>query len=218
MLMLYLVTRPRYTATRDQVLECFWPDQPPRSALGSLHQTLFYLRRDIEPWYEENSTADYVRMEQDLVFLDEEMFQVDSVAFNRQAADILKSGEAANRGPELLSLYRGRFAPEFEYEEWAESWRTALHGTYLHLAHRTATELGRSGRLWEATEVLTPVVSIDPLAFDLRATLIGYLAAVGSVDAAMAHYKNYADLHVRDLGVPALSYDQIVRGVSDRQT
>jgi two-component SAPR family response regulator len=157
-------------------------------------------------------------MEQDLVFLDEEMFQVDSVAFNRQAADILKSGEAANRGPELLSLYRGRFAPEFEYEEWAESWRTALHGTYLHLAHRTATELGRSGRLWEATEVLTPVVSIDPLAFDLRATLIGYLAAVGSVDAAMAHYKNYADLHVRDLGVPALSYDQIVRGVSDRQT
>ena len=33
----------------------------------------------------------------------------------------------------MLALYRGHFAPEFEYEEWADEWRTHLHTTYLHL-------------------------------------------------------------------------------------
>ena len=69
-LLLFLVTRPNLTAAREQVMEGLWPDQSPKSAVNSLHQTLFYLRRDIEPWYEDGFTADYVRMETDMVFLD----------------------------------------------------------------------------------------------------------------------------------------------------
>ena len=34
--------------------------------------------------------------------------------------------------------YAGRFAPEFEYEEWAIGWRDRLHALYLHLVHATA--------------------------------------------------------------------------------
>ena len=105
-------------------MENLWPDQSPKSAMNSLHQTLFFLRRDIEPWYEDGSTADYVRMESDVVFLDQDLFRVDSVAFVRQASDILATGSALGRGAEMLRLYRGVFAPEFEYEECAEDWRT----------------------------------------------------------------------------------------------
>ena len=156
MLLLYLITHPRLAATKEQVMEGLWPDQSPGSAINSLHQTLFVLRRDLEPWYEEGATADYVRMESDMVFLDSEIFQIDSVSFNRQATDILRTGTASERGPEMLRLYRGRFAPEFEYEEWADPWRTQLHATYLHLAHATARALIRDGRVAEAVDVLTP--------------------------------------------------------------
>ena len=210
MLMLYLATRSRLIAARDQVLESLWPDQTPKSAINSLHQTLFHLRRDIEPWYDEGCTAAYVRMESDMVFLDAEMFQIDSVAFNRQVADILKTGTARDRGPEMLRLYRGRFAPEFEYEEWAEAWRTLLHGAYLHLAHSTTSALVREGRYSETIEILLPVMLVDPLALDLRGTLIACFAAMGSNDAALAHYRSLAQLHMRDLGVPAPTYDEIV--------
>ncbi len=96
-LLLYLVTRPGLAATREQVMDSLWPDQNPKSATNSLHQTVFFLRRDLEPWYEDGSTADYVHMETDLVFLDKDLFQVDSVAFSRQASDILSTGTAMAR-------------------------------------------------------------------------------------------------------------------------
>ena len=211
-LSLFLVTRSGLAATREQVMEGLWPDLPPKSGLNSLHQTLFFLRRDIEPWYEEGATADYVRVESDLVFLDPELFQVDSVAFARQSANILATRSASSRGPELLRLYQGRFAPEFEYEEWAQEWRDQLHGAFLHLAHATAQALMRERRHEDAVEVLTKAASIDMLAYDLRAMLVESLAAVGSVDAARAHYKSMAALHLQDLGMPARPYEEVISG------
>jgi DNA-binding SARP family transcriptional activator len=210
-LLMYLVTRPELASPREQAMESLWPDQSPKSAMNSLHQTLFFLRRDIEPWYEEGTTADYVRMESDMVLLDTDLFQVDSVAFNRQAADIAATKTAAERGPELLRLYRGGFAPEFEYEEWSQEWRAQLHGSYLHLAHLAAAEMVSAGHYSNAVDLLAPVVLVDPLAYELRSTLIACLAKVGAVDAAQSHYKSLAMLHSRDMGVPAPSWDETIR-------
>ncbi len=39
-LLLYMVTRPELMATRELVMESLWPDQNPKSAMNSLHQTL----------------------------------------------------------------------------------------------------------------------------------------------------------------------------------
>ncbi len=188
-----------------------WPDQTPKSAANSLHQTVFFLRRDIEPWYEDGATADYIHLDGELVRLDEELFQIDSVAFARQAASILSTRSALARDPDLLALYRGTFAPEFEYEEWADEWRTHLHATYLRLAHETSRQLVEQHRFGEAVEVLSPVSALDPNAFDLRATLVACLAATGATDAAQAHYRSMAASHERDLGLPVRPYAEIVR-------
>ena len=104
-------------------MEQLWPDQNPRSASNSLHQTLFFLRRDIEAAKEQGPTADYVRMESDLIYLNPELVQIDSVAFHRQGAAVLAARQSEASGREILRLYAGRFAPEFEYEDWAEDSR-----------------------------------------------------------------------------------------------
>ena len=213
-LLLYLVTRPDLAANREQVMEAHWPDQTPKSALNSLHQTIFFLRRELEPWYEDGATAGYVHMDTELVRLDRELFQVDSVAFARQAADIAATGTAGTRGPELLALYRGQFAPEFEYDEWATEWRTHLHTSYLHLAHATTSSLVEDRRYGEAVEVLAPVVGLDPTAFELRGALVGCLAAAGARDASVAQYRSMAVAHERDLGLPARPYQELVDAVS----
>jgi DNA-binding SARP family transcriptional activator len=194
-------------------MDALWPDQTPKSALNSLHQTIFVLRREFEPWYEDGATADYIHVDAELVRLDLELFQIDSVAFARQAADIVTRSSAVSRGPELLALYRGHFAPEFEYEEWTESWRTHLHTTYLRLAHATAQELLSEKRHGEVVEVLTPVASVDPSAFALRATLVGCLHAAGARDAAIAQYQSMAVAHERELGLPAPSISEVIRSV-----
>ena len=215
-LLLYLVTCISLGAAREQVMESLWPDQSPKSALNSLHQTIFHLRRDIEPWFEEGVTADYLHLEGEMVWLDGDLFQIDSVAFARQAGGILASGSAVTRGPELLRLYRGHFAPEFEYEEWAVEWRSHLHTTYLHLAHATSRALVDEHRFGEAVEVLSPVVALDPTAFDMSATFVACLAATGATDAAHAHYRSLAASHERELGLPARSYKEILTTVPKR--
>jgi DNA-binding SARP family transcriptional activator len=195
-------------------MEAMWPDQTPKSALNSLHQTIFFLRRELEPWYEDGLTADYVHMDAELVRLDRDLFQVDSIAFARQSAEILARNSAAAHGPAMLALYRGSFAPEFEYEDWAVEWRTHLHTAFLRLAHATARDLLSQRRYGEVVEVLTPVTAIDPQAFDIRSTLVGCLAVSGASDAAMAHYRSLAAAHEKELEVPARSFQEIVEDVS----
>ena len=102
--------RPALTTRRpkEQVLESLWPSQSPAGAANSLHQTLFYLRRDIDPWFNEAHSVHYLVVEPDLVFFDRDLVQVDSSAFLRQAAATLLS-EAMHRcmGPALLRDYAG---------------------------------------------------------------------------------------------------------------
>ncbi len=59
-LLMFLVTRPNFTATREQVLEELWPDNDPSSASNSLNQSLYFLRRDIDPWYEDDMSLEYI--------------------------------------------------------------------------------------------------------------------------------------------------------------
>jgi len=137
------------------------------------------------------------------VYLDPELVQVDSIAFMRQASDALSSRSPFDLGASIPGLYAGRFAPEFEYEDWAEDWRTLLHAQYLRLVQVTATALVKVGRLQETIEVLTRAVEIDALALDLRASLIRALARAGSIDAAADHYRQYAKVSKRELGIRA---------------
>ena len=59
-LLYYLVSRPTQTATREQIMEELWPDLVPTSAANSLNQTLYFLRREIDPFYDEDESYEYV--------------------------------------------------------------------------------------------------------------------------------------------------------------
>jgi DNA-binding SARP family transcriptional activator len=209
-LVLYLVTRPKQTSSREQLMEELWPNQTPAGALNSLHQTLHFVRRDIAPWREGGATADYVALDSEIVYLDPELVQVDSVAFMRQASEALASRNPTDVGASITRLYTGRFAPEFEYEDWAEDWRTLLHAQFLRLSQVAATGLFRAGRYQDAIEVLMRAVEIDPMALDLRASLIRALVRDGSVDAATDHYRQYVRLSKRELGIRAPTLEELL--------
>jgi Flp pilus assembly protein TadD len=72
--------------------------------------------------------------------------------------------------------------------------------------------LMRAKRYDEAVAVATPVTNIDPSAHELRSSLIACLAALGSTDAAQAHYRTLAALYHRDFGTPLGPYEEVVRG------
>ena len=139
-LLMYLVTRPNFTATREQVLEDLWPDGDPESGSNSLNQSLHFLRRELDPWYDSTSGTTMWSLKPNS--------SGSTTNWRTSRARVLSRArtlDVANaESHELLTLihsYSGQFCPEFEYDEWAIAWRSRVHAAYLDLAHRTIRAL-----------------------------------------------------------------------------
>ena len=79
--LMFLITRPGFVANREQIIDELWPESDPASGTNNLNQSLYYLRRDIDPWYEDDLSLDYVRFQGDLVWLERDLVSAESVQF-----------------------------------------------------------------------------------------------------------------------------------------
>ena len=185
-LLMFLVSRPEFAAGRDQTLEELWPESDPNSASNNLNQSLFYLRRDIDPWFEDDVSVEYVRLRSDVVSLDPELVTAESVEFLRKAR-LAKSRPPAEAWT-VIESYRGQFSPEFEYEEWAMSWRTRVHAHYLQLGGWAVDRLIEGGDMTLACDVATAVLGIDPGASDIERKLVSLYWSLGHTSAAETQF------------------------------
>ncbi len=162
------------------------------------------MRHDIDPWYDAGVSAEYVVNQSELVWLDPYLARADSVEFYRAASDCLARGRgptSADVSKRTCTSYAGRFAPEFEYDEWAMSWRDRVHATYLHLVHATAQKFAADGRYEDAFEVLQQATEIDDEALELETALVWVYERLGSHGAAVEQYRRLAAAYRRDLGI-----------------
>jgi DNA-binding SARP family transcriptional activator len=197
-LLMYLVTRPNFTATREQILEDLWPDGETNAGLNSLNQSLYFLRREIDPWYEDDLSPEYIAYQAELVSIDADLVQVASAQFLDRSRRCLMGEFDPQQSQELLTSYRGQFSPEFEYEEWALSWRTRVHGTFLDLARTAISESVRAGDYRSACDVALRVLAVDPSADDIEQRLIWLYWHSGARSAAEAHYNAFAAMERAD--------------------
>ena len=211
-LLLFLASRPGQSAGRESVLDGLWPDSGPRDALNSLHQSLYYLRRSIDLWYEDSVSADYIVLESEIVYLDPELVAVDSVDFHNEAVAALNAPGVGAHGEDALALYRGMFAPEFEYEEWAIDYRGRTHALYLRLVHAVSDRSFAAGLYSDAADGLAAALRTDPDAFELEGSLVRALWMQGARAAALEHYKHFAHAHSRELGFPAPALEELLTG------
>ncbi len=141
-LMCFLLTRPAMASTRDQVLDALWPELDPLDALNSLNQTVYFLRRVLEEPYVDDLSPGYVHHDSDLIWLDEDL-----VTSRSNECRLLIKGLPINPRPDdvdaLVDRYQGRFALDFEYEEWAAPYRDWLHASYLEVVERAVTTISR---------------------------------------------------------------------------
>lgn len=208
-LLCYLISRPSCRATREQVLDDLWPDLEPSSAGNSLNQTLYFLRRDIDPWYDEDISVNYIRLESDMIWVDLEMASVDSLEFYSAARAIRGARFDTDAAASALALYRGRFAVEFEYEEWALGWRERLHALFLAVAFSLQSHWIGTGSWNDAIELAHAVLAIDPQATDIERGLIWLYARAGAHSAAAEQYSHYAESHRSTLGLDPPSFQEI---------
>jgi len=200
-LLLYLVASPRQTATRERVLEDLWPDLTPDAAANSLNQTLYFLRRDVDPWYEVGTSIEYVRYEGETLVLDDSLVVADSVAFHAVAVSLSKdTAPDAERLMAAVDRYGGSFAPEFEYEDWAQDWREQLATAFLHLVDRATDQLVRHGSVGAALALTQKALALEPRNPELHRSLVALDLSAGSRSAAAEQYVRYASISREELG------------------
>ena len=196
------------TATRDQVLDAIWPDLTPDLASNSLNQTVYFLRRVFEPLYRDDTSPGYVMSDQDMVWLDPELVTSDS----RACLALLRAQSTAGLSEttaRLAELYVGRFALDFEYEDWATTYRDHLHARYLDAMERAVLRCAELGQNLEAVGLAQRVLDVDPTADSLERAAIRLYREMGAFAAAAEQYAHYVHVQKSVFDVDAPSIDAL---------
>jgi len=199
-LLCFLLSRPNASATRDQVLEALWPDLEPDMAVNSLNQTIYFLRRVFEPTFSEDVTPGYVYHDSDVVWLDPELVtsrsMLTKVAIRRAEVDASPDSVQA-----LSETYRGRFALDFTYEEWAVAFRDSMHAAYLEIVERAVLADTSGGAFDRAIALARRAIEVDPDAEQIELSLLKLYRRTGAHAAAAEQYAHYAAVLKNDLGI-----------------
>jgi DNA-binding SARP family transcriptional activator len=204
----FLLTRPQFTATREQALEALWPEMPPTAGANSLNQSAYFLRRVFEPGCEDDTTAGYLRSRADLIWLDQDLV-------NSRSSQCLKLIASIRRdpSPELISRlaesYTGRFGVDFIYDDWASSFRDSLHASFLDRIERAVTRDTRAGAFDRALSVAQLALQADPEAEQIELCLVRIYRRTAASAAAAEQYAHYAGVLREQLGVEPLPLEEI---------
>ncbi len=161
-LLSYLVAHVGESISRDSVLEALWPETAATAAVNSLNQTLFQLRRVIDPEYRDGVSPPYILTAAESIELNPELVRVDWMELSRRLATLQAEGDV-NVGARLaIRTIRGQFLAESLYDDWSESPRQRIHQTM-----RSA---------------LIPLAAADALPADTRASLAECLVVLDEYD------------------------------------
>ena len=196
----FLITRPDLSATRDQVLDALWPDLDPEVAVNSLNQTIYFLRRVFEEAYSDDLTPGYVHHDSDVVWLDPDLVSSRSAACKVLIRE-LPPKPSPDEVDRLTRLYRGRFALDFEYEEWAAAYRDNLHASYLEIVERSVLEDFTSGHYDRGITIARRALEADPTAEQIEICLLRLYRVTGAHSAAAEQYAHYAAVMRDEVGI-----------------
>jgi DNA-binding SARP family transcriptional activator len=200
-LLCVLLTRPRFSMTRDEAIDSLWPDVDPSAALNSLNQTVYFLRRVFEPTYRDELSPGYVGQDGETVWLDPELIDSRSRRCHSLVAS-MPSQPSPEMAVALAKQYEGRFALDFAYEEWAESFRDGLHAAYLRvMEHAIRLDLD-TGHWARGTFLAERAAEIEPDSEAIQLALIRLYRHSGAHAAAAERYGRYVHV-LNDLGIEA---------------
>jgi DNA-binding SARP family transcriptional activator len=199
-LLCFLLTKPDMSSTRDQVLDALWPELDPADALNSLNQTVYFLRRVIEEPYVDDLSPGYLHHDSDLIWLDPELVSSRSNRC-RRLMKALPPTPAPDQVKALVEAYSGRFALDFEYEEWASPYRDWLHASYLEIVERAINDDIETGHFDRGISLARRVLDVDPTAERVELSLLRLYRASGAHAAAAEQYSHYAGAIREQLGI-----------------
>jgi ATP/maltotriose-dependent transcriptional regulator MalT/DNA-binding SARP family transcriptional activator len=192
-LLALLVANYRSTLTREMVLDLLWPESDPSSAVNSLNQAVFQLRRVLDPAFQDGNSPPYVLSTVDSVQLNPVHVFTDLDHFRTLAGtDPTDTGTtSATHFDALVDIVRGEFLAELRYEDWAVRLRTAVHAEVRQTLLPIAVNGTRSGTDL-AIRAACALLELDPYDEEAQLAMARQLDASGRRAAARTAVMRFA--------------------------
>jgi ATP/maltotriose-dependent transcriptional regulator MalT/DNA-binding SARP family transcriptional activator len=183
------------TLTRDKAIELLWPEADGDSAINNLNQTVFQLRRYLDPSYRQGESAEYVISSSEHVGLNSELVRTDLQTL-RGLPGRLASATWPDRqtiAAKAIALIGGEFLADLPYESWTARLQVTVHNDIRALLLPIALQADQGYDIQVGISAASALVSMDP--FDEAATLAlaDLLGRSGRRVAARELLVRYAD-------------------------
>jgi DNA-binding SARP family transcriptional activator len=185
-----LVARGGDSVSRDQILDALWPEADPSAAVNSLNQTLFQLRRSLEPHYRDGRSPQYITSSADGVELNPQLVRLDWVELLRRSKAAPKDPNTQGRLVDLVEeSITGQFLSEMLYDDWSMGPRQRVHDGLRAALLPLALDpvLPPAQRL----KVARALANLDPFDESAQIALTLSLAEDGQRIAARAHLETF---------------------------
>ena len=194
-LLAVLAAHAHTTLTRDMAIDILWPEADGDSAINNLNQTVFQLRRYLDPAYRQGESPEYVVSSSEQVGLADDLVHTDLHEIRRlqDRLTIATWKQRQDAAAKAIALVRGEFLADLRYETWATRLQISVHNEVRARLLPIALQAGGSFDNQVATNAAAALVAIDP--FDESATLAlaDCLSRSGRKVAARQLLVRYAD-------------------------
>jgi DNA-binding SARP family transcriptional activator len=171
MLLAVLAAHHGSTLSRDIALDILWPEAGADSAVNSLNQTVFQLRRFIDPEYRGGSSPDYVVSTSDHIGLNPDLVHTDLGEFRKLPSRLAATDWHGRQAVAMraIRLIKGEFLADLRYEDWANRQQLSIHADIRERLLPIALSAGTSFDVEVSAQAATALLQLDP--FDEGAIL-----------------------------------------------
>jgi ATP/maltotriose-dependent transcriptional regulator MalT/DNA-binding SARP family transcriptional activator len=193
-----LVANFRSTLPREKAMDVLWPNSDPSAAVNSLNQTVFQLRRVLDPNYKDGESPQYVLSTIDSVQLNSDLVTTDLDEFRRLSGGLDNRDSNSTNMTDLINLVRGEFLADLRYEDWASRIQASVHSEIRDCLLPIA--VGRQGATPDlAVRAACGLLELDPYDETAQLAMARQLAASGRRNAARDAVVTFAQKMSEDL-------------------
>jgi DNA-binding SARP family transcriptional activator len=202
----YLALRHAWVS-RSSVAAALWPDSDPAQGLSALRAALARIPR-LEGAVLVEKVGDHLRLHPEV--------EVDVRELTTLARQVIEDPKPVDAEALEALCARGELLPEWP-EEWVVLDREQLRELRLHALETVAASLTAAGRTAQAIQAALAAVQAEPLRESSARALVKVYLAEGNWCEAIRHYRAYAQLTRRELGLdPSPQMQELVREIWPR--
>ncbi len=181
----YLLVRPGYAATRDALIEAFWPGAEPSAGAHNLQVAVHALRRALRGCGPDGNDDTILFRDGHYCLNPALAIDVDADRFRaacergRRLAATGEIEQAHRAFEEALALYGGPFLGDSRHDEWAEPHRLVLQDLQLSVLGWLSSAYARMGDWERSADCCRQILGLDPYREDAVRQLLHCLAETG---------------------------------------